>query len=95
MRSVNRIFATLMALPVALWLMCLIAVFFIRFVFSCETNDGLVQACIVLGHDIGQGAVSLMIFAAWGQLMIVPWLLAVGLCWGLFALISRQRTPKA
>lgn len=91
MRRTNRIFAFLMAAPILIWLLSLIAMFLLGYVFGCKVNEGYVQTCKVFGIELGESIYSFGIFAAWGPLMFGPIVVGTGLLWALVALIATIR----
>ncbi|SHK46885.1 hypothetical protein SAMN05444000_13121 [Shimia gijangensis] len=91
MRRTNLIFACLMIAPIILWLLTLIAMFFLGYVFNCKVNEGYVQTCKVFGIELGESIYTVGIFAAWGPLIFGPVVLGTGLLWAVVALIATIR----
>lgn len=90
----NRLFAALMIAPFVLWLLVLIAMFLLGNVFDCQVGVTDFLGCEVFGYELGQDVYLIALFAAWGPVMVAPWVAGIGILWAITAAIAALRNKK-
>lgn len=80
-RWVRLLFAIATFGPILLWIGAIAGVAILGGVFGCQIDESGYHPCEFMGRDVGKTALSMMMWAAWGPLIIGPFVGIAGMSW--------------
>ncbi len=89
MRWVHWIFAVLTLGPLVVWGLAIAGTMILGFWFGCRIDEGGSHPCDVWGRDVGDAAVIMGLYAAWGPLIVGPISFGFGFLWAIFTIACR------
>lgn len=90
----KRTFTVLLLAGPAIWVLAMLLSVLLSEAFGCEVHSEAPDACRIAGIDFSGVAGALESFAAWGPLIVGPFMAAVLIVWGVVSFVQWLRRPR-